>query len=700
MAHPDPSVEQIEQARRRINELANEIAVLSEDQHITAADYYAGFLERLMQAIAAPAGAVWIRTPQGNLTLQYQINMRNVGLERSPQTRQMHDELLRTIITNSQPRIVAPQSSMGSADGQALGAGNPTDFVCLLAPIVYDKEVVGIVEIWQDPNRGREAQNGFLQFVVRMAVLASNFTRNFRLRQISGQQQVWIQLEAFARQIHGSLKPSEVAYQIANEGRRLLEADRVSIALRQPRTTVIAISGADVVEKRSSLVQLMRDLFEAVIEWGERLVYAGKKDDTLPPKVLAALDEYLNESNSKFLVLQPLVDERDVKAKTLARSALLVETFESTVEPEQQLARMEIVARHASSALYNANEYNRIPMRFLWLPLAKIQDGLGGKAKAIITLVLTLIIGLALAMVFVPYQLRIEAKGQLLPTIRHKLYAPFSGQVQIIPEKIKQGAKINSREELLTLYDPDLARQMILLISEMQAADKRKRDLDGASGDSDTRTSLSRFEADSTFRAKQAEVQDLLRKTKGTTADPGHFKALAPELRPQKIGLILDSDIKENLQNKQIKPNEPLLRIGEISEGEISLADWEIELKIPQKHVGQVLKAFLREKKEELDVDILLVSDPTKTFKGRLHRDKIAKQAIASRDDFTETEPVVVAKVRVSGAEIPKKSELPRELILAGTEVHARIRCGRHSMGYSLFYGVWEFLYEKVIFFF
>jgi hypothetical protein len=38
--------------------------------------------------------------------------------------------------------------------------------------------------------------------------------------------------------------------------------------------------------------------------------------------------------------------------------------------------------------------------------------------------------------------------------------------------------------------------------------------------------------------------------------------------------------------------------------------------------------------------------------------------------------------------------------LLSGTEVHSRIRCGNRPMGYSLFYGVWEFLYEKVVFFF
>jgi hypothetical protein len=38
--------------------------------------------------------------------------------------------------------------------------------------------------------------------------------------------------------------------------------------------------------------------------------------------------------------------------------------------------------------------------------------------------------------------------------------------------------------------------------------------------------------------------------------------------------------------------------------------------------------------------------------------------------------------------------------MLTGTEIHARVRCGNAAMGYSLFYGVWEFIYEKIVFFF
>src|SRR5581483_435397 len=180
-----------------------------------------------------------------------------------------------------------------------------------------------------DPNRPPAAQQGLLQFVIRMASLASAYTRNQQLRQMSGQQQVWIQIETFSRQIHASLNPTEVAYLVANDGRRLVEADRISVALRTGRKSeVLAISGADVVEKRSNLVQLMRALFDSVLDWGEELVYTGTKDDALPPAVLHALDNYLAESNSKLLVVLPLKDECEETNKKKSRSALMMECFE------------------------------------------------------------------------------------------------------------------------------------------------------------------------------------------------------------------------------------------------------------------------------------------------------------------------------------------------------------------------------------
>src|SRR5262249_87403 len=144
-----------------------------------------------------------------------------------------------------------------------------------------------------------------------------------------------------------------------------------------------AISGADVVEKRSSLVQLQRALAEKVAEWGERLMYQGTKDDSLPPPVLEALDAYLAESNSKFLVVQPRRDGGEKDNNKPARATLLLESFEPALSQEQMLARLDVVGRHATAALYNSVEHRRIPLRILWQPLARLQEGLGSKARAI-----------------------------------------------------------------------------------------------------------------------------------------------------------------------------------------------------------------------------------------------------------------------------------------------------------------------------
>src|SRR5207302_2378546 len=129
-------------------------------------------------------------------------------------------------------------------------------------------------------------------------------------------------------------------------------------------------------------------------------------------------DKYLEESNSKLLVVVPLRDDREKESKKPPRSAIMMECFDPAAAPDQLVARLDVVGRHATSALYNASEYRRIPLRWVWAPIAKIQEGLGGKARAIALGVmagLVLLIGL---MIFVPYPLKMEAKGQLLPVSR------------------------------------------------------------------------------------------------------------------------------------------------------------------------------------------------------------------------------------------------------------------------------------------
>lgn len=798
---------QTEQARRQVNQLAEEIAQLTEAD-IAPAQYYSELLQRLYFAMQAFGAAVWIRTSQGNLQLQCQINLREIGLDRTPDSKPVHDELLRQAIIQSKGGIIRPHFSHDFGGGGQI-AGNPTDFVILLAPIMQEKQVIGLIEIWQDPNRAANVLQSLHQFLVRMAAFVSLFNRNYQLRQMLGQQELWLKLENFSRQVHASLNITEVAYLVANEGRRLVDVDRISVATRVSgsKCEVSAISGADVVEKRSNLVQLMRNLFEAVIEWGEKLVYTGTKDDTLPPAVLEALDGYLGESNSKILVVMPLLDDREKEAQRKGRSALMMECFETNLQPEQLLARLEVVGRHASSALYNAQEYRRIPMRFLWLPLAYVQDGLGGQKKAITSLILAGVTMLILAMIFVPFPHKMEAKGSVLPRDRIWLFSSIAGKVEGITPGMKSGSRVAKGQPILKLSDADLAEKITKLQTEIETLQARINPAQKIGGEGDRTDAAQVFEAKNQLNAAIKNLQLLLGRTNANPLEPGSFTIASP-----KSGLILSADFRE-LVGRNIKPVDPLVRIGFISPDEPQLAEWELELKIPQKHFGQVTHGFERAAvKDELRVDVLFVAEPTRSFQARLRRDKVARQANIPKDEGADAEPVVLAWARVEAIytltddvltslksplpewvvtrlaalkdkehpskevflrelervlvkeelnrfdklgiekyhqtlqeekapdafikkitaareknvdrqdvqqiltseiydryhyyaldyacrnDIPLSEQIPPHLLLSGGEVHTRIRCGNRAMGYSLFYGVYEFAYEKLIF--
>src|SRR6516165_10423635 len=139
----------IEQERRKLSRRLDEVARLCEAD-VPPATFYEELLKRLLESLAAPAGAVWTRTAQGNLKLQFQINVKEVGLDRSEEGRQSHEELLR--------------------------------------------QVVGLIEVWQGATRPLNAVPGFLQFMTLMADLGARYQRNQMIGQMAGQQQLWTQL--------------------------------------------------------------------------------------------------------------------------------------------------------------------------------------------------------------------------------------------------------------------------------------------------------------------------------------------------------------------------------------------------------------------------------------------------------------------------------------------------------------------------
>jgi hypothetical protein len=701
---------------RKIDEAFEKAAKLA-GSSLPPAEFHEKFLNITLSAIDAPAGVIWMRTPQGFLQMASQINLEKVGLDARRGGRQCHNEILRQVFQAQPclPRLVEPQGRLAgvTAEPGAVPAANLTDYYALFAPIVNpDKSPLGLLEVFQEKDHDPRLYQTFLQYAVQMAGYASQYHQFANVRQTTGLEKVLTQIEGFAKLIHSSLNPTEVAYHVANEGRRLIECDRLCVGVRHGQhVTVEAVSGADVVEKASTHVRRMRALFDAVLKFGDKLVYRGAKDDGLPPDLSHALDNYLSESQPKLLVVLPIRDEREKNEKKRTRSVLLMESFNPPELVEPLISKLDVVGKHAAGALYNAAEMKRIPFSFLWRRLMKLQDGIGGKHRFYWGLGIAAAVLLAAAMVLIPYPLKIEAKGEYLPWENRFIYPPYEGEVRAI--LVQPGEKVRPGAALVSLWNPTLQQNSTTTESEMRQAESLMRQYgqelskiglptDQAEG---YRREYAKNEA--TFLAKQKLLRQLEAMYNMVPGRPGEFIARAPEFDPSiprksNEWRVLSEDNRSELMRRTVKPSDPLIRIGCVD------GPWRVEMKIPQRGIGHITRALAtpglyktdNDGKKYLDVDILLTGKPDDSFLGRMYEEDIARQAVPNKDDHNESEPVMLAYVRVNLDDFPADKKIPPELFVAGQEVHARVRCGNHALGYSLFHGVWEWFYEKVVFFF
>ncbi|MGE3804186.1 MAG: GAF domain-containing protein, partial [Gemmataceae bacterium] len=247
-------------------------------------DFFREFLRRMLDALTLPTGTIWTRNDAGDFVQQVQFNPGKLDLQLEGQARALHDDLLRQAIQSAQPIYTVPQEE--SEDSESIPL---TGVGIWVLPLFREGKVHGLLEVWSRPEEG----NFLGPALIRFSDIVPVFWQHEKQRQID-QQETWNRIDAFARRIHTSLHPTEVAFLVANEGRQLIGCDRLSVALKQGRQAKIeALSGVEKVDNRSNLVKRMRRLCDRVIAWGEPLRFRGERDDTLPPDLLKELDSYL-----------------------------------------------------------------------------------------------------------------------------------------------------------------------------------------------------------------------------------------------------------------------------------------------------------------------------------------------------------------------------------------------------------------------
>ncbi|MFO0958213.1 MAG: HlyD family efflux transporter periplasmic adaptor subunit [Isosphaeraceae bacterium] len=681
--------EMLEQTKNQIRKLVAEIAELAESD-IQPQEFHAEFLNRAIAAVAASGGALWMADNQGGIRLQTEIEFRQTGLmERGARTAP-HDALLGWLFQTGQPQLIPPQVAVEGVPG----AGNPTTFALICSPLVVDKKVVGMLEILMDPSRKAAGQKSTLRFVNDLCDLASQYLKSRQARQIVSQQKLWNQLENFSHAIHASLDLKETAYAVANEGKRLVGCDRLSVALklggRIGKVMVEATSGQEVVEQRSNLIRELNTLCKLVIQSGEDLVYTGHTE-TFPPDIRDALELYIDESGAKALVItllfKPLEEDEDGKPKEkVPFGCLIAEQIGDDMPMTDAHSKTEVVSRHASSALWNAQEHHRIFLMPLLKAIGSPWRFFRGRTGAKILAVIGAVIGIIGILALVPWELTIEGKGSLLTDVRQNTYAPVAGIVKKV--YVEHGQKVSKGDPLIDLYSFDLEKEYQRLLGERNGAGLQMVNLSKALNDTRTKR-----EEQPQLQGQYAEAKIKFESTNS------QIESIEQQFELMKVtapfdGIVTTWDPKKELINRPVEIGAPLIAIAD-TEGQFIL-----EVQVPDDDMAPIREAESKLQKEvaagtkppgsALTAYFVTAADSQHRYPGKVRH-------IASTAETVESKHVVKLEVEFDPSVRADYQSRDQELRY-GSEVRARIQCGHARLAYVLLRDVVQVWYETVLF--
>jgi hypothetical protein len=686
--------EEVRRAREQI------VAIVEEIQRLAAGDtpeaeFFAGLLDRALAAMEAVGGLVWLLGEGGRVEPVCHSRLEFTGIGNSPDAEKAHSGLVQALFNAPSGLLIPPGAQVTGQDGNPL-AENPTGLLVIAAPFNRGGNRAGLIEIFHHPNQD-DVQRGYLLFLEQLAGVAAGYLDRRQMVSLDQQQSALSQVERFSRAVHESLDPIATAFVLANEARRIIGCDRVSVLVKRRRTLRLeAVSGQESVERRASAVQAIESLVRVVARAGEPLWHPDPSRE-LPPQIEEELEHYIDESHATALAILPMEKPRPTpvvkpggvdavavaKAEAAPRTvpepiaALVAEWFSSSTFDGSKRARVDLVAEHGKVAIANALSHTSLPL----YPLIN----LAGKSRVLTTArnlprtVLATLAALAtvVALVFVPAELRLEGKGTLEPVHRRDVFAGIDGVVEEVADGIEHGMQVKDGQLLVTLRNTDVEVAIADLLgrkasSQEQLASVERSLLKNTTISPDERTRLEGQKEQFEQEVRSFDNQLALYRDKKRSL----------QVKSPIEGVVVTWQVRDRLLLRPVEKGQVLLSVAD------KTGPWELEVHMPDDRLGHVNRAAAEAAQagRELRVDYVLATDPGTRHTGAVK--EIHEQAEVHGEEGN----TVLVRVTID----PSRHE--KEELGAGASVTARIFCGKRSLGYVWFHDVLSFIQTRVLF--
>jgi multidrug efflux pump subunit AcrA (membrane-fusion protein) len=653
---------------------------------VSPQEFYRTVLEQGVRAISAIGGAAWLRA--GN-AIQQVAQVGHSGDEGGSNSavRQAHEQLLFEAASAERVFSVAPHSV---SEERPHGA-NTTDQLLVLGPVHIPAEdsasnvavATAIIELRLQRDVSPAAHRGCEQFLAVVCELAADYHAFYELRNLRREEHHRSELIGLGPLVHKQLGLSATAYAVANEGRRVIGCDRLSVLVAHGSSCrLLAASGVSRVERRSGAARRLAQVAQFVRQTDEPAHYADGECDALPP-IAEAIARHVEESHARHVAAVPLrrpaeAGEDDASlSKKLRRPqdrpqfVLIAENFDAR-KGELKRDWLVEVAEVSSTALYNALVVDRIPLGWLLRPLGTVKEAVSTHLTRAAAIAAAVAIGIA-ALFIVPADFNIEAPGTMQPTVKRDVFAPRNGVVDEV--LVKHGADVSVGQPLVLMRDPALDLELKRVDGELETA---QRQLDAVRATRTNRGIRDTSPVESyRLSAEERELEQKIATSRRELELLAHERELLVVTSPIK-GRVLTWDVGQELQARPVERGEVLVSVADLS------SPWQLELNVPDDRMGYVLVAQ-KDSNPDLPVRFRLGSEERATHTGKIA--EVCQTVDLPEEKTTRPTPTVLTKVSLDSPDLV--ASLGGE-VRPGTTARALIECGRKPIGYVWFHDVWD----------
>ncbi len=636
--------------------------------------FHTALVDRTVDALAAVGGAMWFRTPHGELELAYQSNLSSdVGTEIAD----CHATLAQQCLELQKPLMIAPHS--GSAEASER---NSTSNLLQFSPIRDGGQMWGVLEVVQRCGLSPQVQRANLRLLAMLCELAAEYHKEVERKQLLDRDRIRDRVDHFVSQIYSGLRLRATAHRLANEGRWLLQCDRVTVLTRHGRRfRVRAVSGVDQLERRSRTAKCLEVLVSAAVRSGEPLWHCDGQPD-IRPDLEGPLHDYLDTAPARTLGVLPLAardesmanagptsippdgpDEFDPPSRLAARQpldslcgAVVVEQFAAQRDRPEPLS-IRALTHHGGLALSHALTLDRAALLPRWRWVNRGISLLESGRLPRIVLVALIILAVVGVLTFVEGDFFIQAPGQLQPILRRDVFAASDGVVHRLP--VKHGQKVAAGQPLAVLRHSALELEDRRIRGEIQTAQKRlaavqaDRLVDTAGSAPDRRRYAERTAEEESLKQQLASLDAQLQIVDEQRSQLTVTSPIA--------GQVITWDVQGLLRARPVRRGHVLMTVADLE------GPWVLELDVPDRRAGHVLAAQASGRKA-LEVEYILSARPETPLRG----------SVRDVSFVTDVNPQHEPAVRVTVDIDP----LAAALLRPGATVLAKIHCGRRPLAY------------------